>query len=157
MFMHAVVVKGYPILARSDAGIGMEVPLNTMAGLTRADCLDQFGEAMFLKGFWSLLIPIKKAKDSIIRHVVYNADEHRNSYVHNVLQVYLCLLGEALSAVMHSFLVKRIPQLMLPVMGTYRRFSGYQRSSSSCGMRLTGEVGWLMVRVLCCTLCGVSY
>ncbi|KAH8172227.1 Pfs domain protein [Sarocladium implicatum] len=85
MFRNAVVVKGYPILSRAEAQTGMEVPLNIMAGLARTDLLDQFGGATFIKGFSSLLIPVRRAKDSIIWHLIYNSDGRRISYVHKIL------------------------------------------------------------------------
>ena len=85
MFVDAVVVKGYPILSRAEAGTGMEVPLNIMAGLARTDQLDQFGGATFIKGFSSLLIPVKKNKDSIVWHLIYNSDGSRISYLHKIL------------------------------------------------------------------------
>lgn len=85
MFNNAVVVKGYPILSRAEAGTGMEVSLNVMAGLARADRLDQFGGATLIKGFSSLLIPMKKSEDSIIWHLIYNSDGSRISYLNKIL------------------------------------------------------------------------
>ncbi|KAK4170730.1 hypothetical protein QBC36DRAFT_316440 [Triangularia setosa] len=73
MFNGAVIAKGFPIRRRqrSDTGIGLEMPLNMMAALTRTSYVNTFGSKtkVFIKGFSAMLIPTGKQDDILIWHL----------------------------------------------------------------------------------------
>ena len=37
MFRNPIMVSGYPILAKHERGLGLEIPLNIIAGLARSE------------------------------------------------------------------------------------------------------------------------
>jgi hypothetical protein len=81
LFQNPMVVKGYPIPARAETGTGAEIPFNMMAGLARTQRVDCFKAMTFIKGFSTLLVPIKRTEDMIFWHLFYNKDGHRISYL----------------------------------------------------------------------------
>ncbi|KAM0254596.1 hypothetical protein ACHAQJ_006632 [Trichoderma viride] len=81
LFKNPVVVLGYPIQRRSKKGMGLEIPLNMMAGLAQAQCIDIYSGKIFIKGFSTMLIPTVRGEDAIIWHLVYTKDGSRISYL----------------------------------------------------------------------------
>lgn len=85
MFRNPVVVKGYPIRARTNPNTGLEVPLNVIAGLVRSKRADSFDGKLYIKGFSTLLVPTKRHTDTLIWHLLYNKDGNRISYLDNTV------------------------------------------------------------------------
>lgn len=82
LFGRAVVVEGFPIPRRSEAGtLGLEIPLNIMAGLSQARRVGSFRGKTLLKGFTTMLLPMKRTKDIITWHLVQAGNEERISYL----------------------------------------------------------------------------
>lgn len=81
IFKNPTVVKGFPILPKLERNTGLEVPLNIMAGLARADRVDQFNGKVYLKGFSTMLVPTKQFKEVVYWHLIYNEDGSRISYL----------------------------------------------------------------------------
>jgi hypothetical protein len=66
LLRNPVLVKGYPILRRSEPNTGLEIPLNIMAALARALRATTFNKRLFVKGFCTMLIPNKQIGDLLI-------------------------------------------------------------------------------------------
>ncbi|KAL7894589.1 hypothetical protein HDV64DRAFT_287875 [Trichoderma sp. TUCIM 5745] len=81
MFKNAVIVKGFPIRRKLEARVGLEIPLNVMAGLVRTKRIEQFDGRHFIKGFSAMLVPTKRSGDIIIWHYVYKQDGSYISYL----------------------------------------------------------------------------
>lgn len=86
LFKNPTVVTGYPIPRRSKSDIGLELPLNMMAGLARTNSVNSFNGNLFIKGFSTMLVPTERNGDMIIWHLVYNHDRKRISYLENTVQ-----------------------------------------------------------------------
>ncbi|KAH6873464.1 hypothetical protein B0T10DRAFT_466249 [Thelonectria olida] len=82
MFHSAVIVRGFPILRRPETNTGLEMPSDLMTLLTRTRYVDEFGLGMFIKGFSTMLIPIKRSDGMIYWHLLFNKNpEERISYL----------------------------------------------------------------------------
>ncbi|KAJ5272482.1 hypothetical protein N7478_007607 [Penicillium angulare] len=86
MFRNPVVVRGYPILTKKEDGLGLEMPLNMMAGLTESDRATEFDGKVFIKGFSVMLVATKIVEDLLVWHYFYNSDGSRISYLDQSLQ-----------------------------------------------------------------------
>lgn len=85
MFRNPVVVKGYPIQRKSKLNTGLEIPLNMMAGLARAQRANNFNGKLFIKGFSTMLIPTRHSGGLLFWHLLYNKDGNRISYLENTV------------------------------------------------------------------------
>lgn len=84
MFRNSVMVAGFPIRAKGEPSLGLEMPLPVIAALTGSDRLSQFNGKIFIKGFSTLAVATKKTGDLIVWHYLYNAERERISYLdHN--------------------------------------------------------------------------
>ncbi|PON26055.1 hypothetical protein TGAM01_v204999 [Trichoderma gamsii] len=83
MFKNATIVKRIPIRRKSVARVGLEIPLNIMAGLARTRRMEEFNGKCFLKGFSAMLAPTKRSGDTIIWHYVYKEDGSYISFLDN--------------------------------------------------------------------------
>ncbi|KAF5642474.1 nucleoside phosphorylase [Fusarium tjaetaba] len=81
IFRNPVVVNGFPILPKLERNTGLEMPLNIMAGLARADRVDQFDDKVYIKGFSTMLVPTKQVKEVVYWHLIYKEDGSRISYL----------------------------------------------------------------------------
>ena len=81
MFRNPVIVKGYPIPPKPEPYLGLEIPLNIMAGLIHTRRVNTFDGKLFLKGFSSMLIPTQYTKDLFMWHFIYHSDGTRISYL----------------------------------------------------------------------------
>lgn len=85
IFKNPVVVKGYPIRQRSEPNTGLEIPLHIMAGLARTQRINSFNKMLCIKGFSTMLVPVKHNRDLLIWHLLYNRDGDRISYLENAI------------------------------------------------------------------------
>jgi len=81
LFRNPVIVKGYPILARSGEEKGLEIPLNIMAGLGEASRITNFAGGLVVKGFSTLFCPTRLVNNSIQWHHLFEKDGSRISYL----------------------------------------------------------------------------
>jgi hypothetical protein len=81
LFRNPVIVKGYPILARSHLERGLEIPLNLMAGLGEASRVTNFAGGVVVKGFSTLFCPTRRVDNSIQWHYLFERDGGRISYL----------------------------------------------------------------------------
>ncbi|KAH0595383.1 hypothetical protein MHUMG1_06558 [Metarhizium humberi] len=81
MFNNPVIVRGYPITRRPAPNTGLEIPLATMAELTRTKRVTIFDRKFFIKGFSSMLALIEWRDGLFLWHLFYNAKGGRISYL----------------------------------------------------------------------------
>ena len=86
-----VIVKGFPIPRRGNEERGLEIPLELMASLGKSSRATIFGQGLVMKGYSTMLVPIKRIKKSVVWHFLCNEDETRipyldaNKFCHNRL------------------------------------------------------------------------
>ncbi|KAJ4160352.1 hypothetical protein NW754_003477 [Fusarium falciforme] len=85
VFRNPVIVRGYPIPQRAEWNTGLEIPLNVMAGLARALEVQQFKDKVCVKGFSTMLVPVRRSGDVLCWHLLYKKDGSRISYLDNDL------------------------------------------------------------------------
>ncbi|KAF4439493.1 Pfs domain-containing protein [Fusarium austroafricanum] len=86
VFNNPVIVDGYPMPQRSEWHTGLEVPLHIMAGLARALQIQKFNDKVCLKGFSTMLVPIRRSGNILFWHLLYKKDGTRISYLDNDLE-----------------------------------------------------------------------
>lgn len=87
MFRNPVIVSGYPISTKNERGLGLEMPLNMIAGLAGSDRAVEFNGRVFIKGFSTMLVAIKLRGDLLMWHYLFNTKSERISYLDLALQV----------------------------------------------------------------------
>ncbi|PTU23705.1 hypothetical protein P175DRAFT_0519743 [Aspergillus ochraceoroseus IBT 24754] len=97
IFSSPVIVRGYPILRRSESNTGLEVPLNIMAALGKAPRVTVWDGKVFLKGFHSVMIPTKVTADMVIWHLIFKPDGSYMSYTDSQINNMEGLYPERLS------------------------------------------------------------
>jgi nucleoside phosphorylase len=82
LFRNPVVVEGYPIPRRpeSTAAVGLEIPLNMMAGLAQAHRISTFNGWTVLKGWSTLLVPTEQNDGLVFWHLKHRPDGERISF-----------------------------------------------------------------------------
>lgn len=75
LFRNPSIARGFPIAKRDDKQKGLEVPINMMASLAGADRITTFDDQTMLKGFSTLLVPVKSIASSVIWHLVVDHDK----------------------------------------------------------------------------------
>jgi len=86
MFRNPVIVSGYPILTKHERELGLEMPLNMIAGLAGSERANKFNGKVFIKGFSTMLIATKITRDLLIWHYLYNSEGERISYFDHTLR-----------------------------------------------------------------------
>ncbi|KAK3319617.1 hypothetical protein B0T19DRAFT_269661 [Cercophora scortea] len=83
MFRNPVLVSGYPIMAKPNQILGLEMPLNMVAGMNGSDRVTEFGGKVFIKGYSTMVVATKASQDGSILswHYLYNPDGQRISYL----------------------------------------------------------------------------
>ncbi|KAE9374285.1 hypothetical protein N431DRAFT_556628 [Stipitochalara longipes BDJ] len=81
LFRNPIIVEGYPILARTNAEKGLEIPLNMMAGLSAASRATTFNGGVVIKGHSTMCCPTRRVKNSVLWHYIFNHDGSRLSYL----------------------------------------------------------------------------
>ncbi|KAK0766456.1 hypothetical protein N5P37_000180 [Trichoderma harzianum] len=82
LFCNPVLVRGYPILRRTQPNTGLEMSLVDMAAIIGSQQVVQWGERVIIKGFNMLMIATMAAADIIVWHLLVSEQpEERISYV----------------------------------------------------------------------------
>ncbi|KAK3324881.1 hypothetical protein B0H66DRAFT_615058 [Apodospora peruviana] len=84
LFNNPVVVNGFPIPWRSSLPVdaGLDIPLEMMAALAQAPRVNDFLGLVCLKGFSTMLVPMRRTDEIILWHLYYTEDRDRISYLH---------------------------------------------------------------------------
>ncbi|KAL7910211.1 hypothetical protein GGI35DRAFT_479081 [Trichoderma velutinum] len=82
MFNNPVIVMGYPIKPRGniESGTGLELPFEMMTTLSDARYLTTFNGKTVVKGFSTVLLPMRQQDNLIIWHLLVDASSARISY-----------------------------------------------------------------------------
>lgn len=83
MFRNPVLVQGFPILARRESSLGLEMPLEMMAALIDTKHATTFEDQIFIKGFSAMLVATKITHDLLIWHYVFR-DRGQDGQCQNV-------------------------------------------------------------------------
>ncbi|KAH7182393.1 uncharacterized protein B0J16DRAFT_400600 [Fusarium flagelliforme] len=75
-----VIVEGYPIPRRKRYGVGLEMPLNVMAGLNLSPRIHKYEGNYYLKGYSTALVPTEKIGNMVLWHLYYSDDGSRLPY-----------------------------------------------------------------------------
>ena len=81
MFRNPVAVGGYPITRRTATETGLEMGLDMMARMVRADHVTPFGLTWYVKGFSSMLALAGSRDDVLLWHHIYEPDGNHVSYL----------------------------------------------------------------------------
>ncbi|KAJ4855789.1 hypothetical protein T069G_09157 [Trichoderma breve] len=82
LFHNPVLVRGYPILRRTQPNTGLEMSLANMAAIIGSQQVVRWGERMIIKGFNMLMIATLAAADIIVWHLLVSEQpEERISYI----------------------------------------------------------------------------
>lgn len=81
------MVEGYPILAKHEQELGVEMPLSMIARLAGIERANEFDSKVFIKGFSAMLIATRITRDLLVWHYLYSRSGERISYLDNPLQV----------------------------------------------------------------------
>jgi hypothetical protein len=81
LFRNPVIVTGYPIRRRAAPKTGLEIPLAFLTTLSQTRYVNTFDNKIFIKGFSTMLYPVKRFNDLVIWHLKYTKDGGRISYV----------------------------------------------------------------------------
>jgi hypothetical protein len=85
LFLNPVVVGGYPIPRRSEGDTGLEIPLSMMTRLAGAKRVTFFNDNLVVKGYSTLLVPMKRREDLIMWHLIYDKQGKRISYLSDIV------------------------------------------------------------------------
>lgn len=81
LFRNPVIVTGYPIRRRAAPKTGLEIPLTFLTTSCQTRYVSTFDNKVFIKGFSTMLYPVKRVSDLVIWHLKYTKDGERISYV----------------------------------------------------------------------------
>jgi hypothetical protein len=81
LFKNPVVVCGFPIPRRSTIDTGLELPLTMMMRLAGAKRVTFFDTRLVIKGYSTLLVPMRRCDGMIIWHLIYDKQGKRISYL----------------------------------------------------------------------------
>ncbi|KAL8876953.1 MAG: hypothetical protein Q9198_004937 [Flavoplaca austrocitrina] len=80
LFNDPVIAQGYPVPKRDQMALGLEAPLQIMAVLIGARHITSYDSRWILKGYSSMLIPVKQSKDFIQWHLLLGNGRSRMTY-----------------------------------------------------------------------------
>lgn len=80
LFQNPVIVQGFPIRARNHGEMGLEIPVDIMAGLGNADYHAFFKKIPVIKAFSSMFIATQQLDCSMLWHFVVNLSGQRLPY-----------------------------------------------------------------------------
>jgi hypothetical protein len=81
LFKNPVIAVGFQTLSRKNEEQGLDISLDLMTSLGLCDRITVFDGRLVIKGFSSMFIPTKLAKNSIQWHFIYHEDGSRVSYL----------------------------------------------------------------------------
>lgn len=80
LFNNPVIVQGYPVPKRSQMASGLEIPLDIMADLAGARHITTYDGRWVMKGYSSMLIPVKQSGDFVQWHLLLGNGRSRMTY-----------------------------------------------------------------------------
>jgi hypothetical protein len=89
MFRNPTIVKGYPIMARTEYNTGLELPFNIMARLAGVEKVNEFLGCTWLKSYNTLVAPTSQDGLIISWHFHQSIGDSRISYLDPEVGMYL--------------------------------------------------------------------
>lgn len=86
MFRNPILVGGFPIPNKPGPGLGIEMPLDLLAGLVGASQAVGIQGKVVLKGFTTMLVAVKRLGELLIWHFSFDKEGKRISYLDVALQ-----------------------------------------------------------------------
>ncbi|KAF2187664.1 hypothetical protein K469DRAFT_104019 [Zopfia rhizophila CBS 207.26] len=80
LFRNPVAVKGYPTQYKPQKDIGIEMPIEIMAGLAGSNLISSFARNLFIKSYSTMLVLTKQIGDVLIWHLLFNENGEHISY-----------------------------------------------------------------------------
>lgn len=80
LFNNPGIIGGYPILRRKEGCLGLEASLDLLAVLANSARVTTWNDRIFIKGFSTMLTPMKKEGDCVVWHALVNEDGEHISY-----------------------------------------------------------------------------
>ncbi|KAG0651837.1 hypothetical protein D0Z07_0865 [Hyphodiscus hymeniophilus] len=80
LFRNPVIVRGFPILAGDNDERGLEITIDMMALLGEAERATMFDNHLLIKGFSTMFVPVGRIENSVLWHLLFNADNSRMPY-----------------------------------------------------------------------------
>jgi hypothetical protein len=81
MFASLILVGGFPILSKQEPKLGLEMSLDLLAGMVGASQVLGIQGKVFLKGFSTMLVGVRRLDDLLIWHFSFDEDGNRISYL----------------------------------------------------------------------------
>jgi hypothetical protein len=85
LFLNPIVVDGYPMPRRCEENTGLEIPLNMMIRLAGARRVTIFNNRLVIKGYSTLLVPMKCHSNTIMWHLIFDKQGNRISYLSDIV------------------------------------------------------------------------
>lgn len=87
LFNNPVIVSHYPIPQRSDLekSIGLEIPLDILIALAETPVFTSFGQNTLMKGYSTMLVPVREVDNIIVWHFIYEESDARLSFLDSKL------------------------------------------------------------------------
>jgi hypothetical protein len=86
MFSNPILVEGFPIRNKPESGIGVEMPLDLLAGLVGASQALGLQGKVVLKGFTTMLVAVRRLSNLLIWHFIFDKEGKRISYLNVALE-----------------------------------------------------------------------
>lgn len=81
MFASPILVGGFPILSKPEPKLGLEMSLDLLAGMVGAPQVLGIQGKVFLKGFSTMLVGVRRLDDLLIWHFSFDEEGNRISYL----------------------------------------------------------------------------
>jgi hypothetical protein len=81
MFASLILVGGFPILSKPEPKLGLEMSLDLLAGMVGASQVLGIQGKVFLKGFSTMLVGVRRLHDLLIWHFSFDEEGNRISYL----------------------------------------------------------------------------
>jgi hypothetical protein len=79
MFASLILVGGFPILSKPEAEPGLEMSLDMLAGMVDASQVLGIQGKVFLKGFSTMLVGVRRLNGLLVWHFLFDEDGNKIS------------------------------------------------------------------------------
>jgi hypothetical protein len=86
MFTNPILVGGFPISSKPEPQLGLEMSLDLLAGMVGAPQVLGIQGKVFLKGFATMLVGVRRLDNLLIWHFSFNKEGTRISYLDVALE-----------------------------------------------------------------------
>jgi hypothetical protein len=101
MFTSPILVGGFPISSKPEPQLGLEMSLELLAGMVGASQVVEVQRKVFLKGFATMLVGVKRLDDLLVWHFLFDKEGKRISYLDVELEVACDMNVDQLDNVRH--------------------------------------------------------